>query len=175
MTIANRWILHTVAATALAVVALVVTWGYYPIWQQMRHGRKLDTRMRQLGMGLLIYAINNNGVYPADLTALTNVFSNPTLFLAPRSRALAGDMTNIMEWTSYVYVPGARLLPPSADEAASNAWHQMASNRVVLGYLPGVHGTPAFGCLLYLDGHIMAGTAEELTRELNRALSRLAR
>lgn len=117
----------------------------------------------------MMYAMNNSGNYPRDLAALTNIISDPELFLAPASGEDGGDMADVMEWTSRVDVPGAALLPPSADAAGSNTWCAAASQRVILAYLPRTQRSP-YGLLLYQDGHLLSGTAQELTREQNHTL-----
>ncbi len=169
MTINMQSVVRVIIAVVVvvAVVALVLTWSMWPILHMRRDGWKLETRMRGLHYALVLHAMNNNGGYPPDLTALTNVIDDPQLYVAPKSGDDAGDMADVMAWTSWVYVPGARMVPPSADAVASNAWHEAASRRVILAYLPRTKRSP-YGLLLYQDGHLLCGTAQELTRALNR-------
>jgi hypothetical protein len=71
-------------------------------------------RLKQIGMACLMYAIDHRGEYPADWNALTNNYANiPKLFVTHADeKKKTGHMSNVMEWTSFVYVPGLTTASP---------------------------------------------------------------
>lgn len=95
-------------------------------------------RLKQIGMACLMYAMDHRGEYPADWAALTNNYANdPRLFVTHYDKKKAADMSNVMEWTSFVYLPGLTTAAPP---------------RSILAYLPlGHYKTRDGGILLFAN------------------------
>jgi len=61
----------------------------------------------QIGKGLAMYSMDHNDQYPQDLQTLAiEMKLEPKLFVCPSSKHVAGSLSNLNEWTDYVYIQG---------------------------------------------------------------------
>jgi hypothetical protein len=112
-------------------------------------------RLKQIGMACLMYAMDHRGEYPTDWTALTNNYANtPNLFVTHYHQKKEGSMSNVMEWTSFVYVPGLTTASPP---------------RSVVAYLPlGHYKKREGGIILFADCSVEWQPPEQFRETLER-------
>jgi hypothetical protein len=98
--------------------------------------------LKQIGLACLMYAQEHDGEFPMDLRPLTKYIGgekNRRLFLSSWSTTAPGPMSNVMEWTDFVYIPGATTSSPA--------------ERVVAYQPPGQY--PELGAnILFREGHV---------------------
>ena len=70
------------------------------------HGRSsCMNNLSQIGRALSMYSMDHNEQYPHDLQTLAvEMKLSPKLFVCPESKHVAGSLSNLNEWTEYVYV-----------------------------------------------------------------------
>ncbi|MDD5519608.1 MAG: hypothetical protein PHI84_02205 [Kiritimatiellae bacterium] len=63
------------------------------------------SNIRQIGISLSMYSVDHNERYPQDLQTLAITMKlPPRLFICPSSKHIAGSLSNLNEWTDYVYI-----------------------------------------------------------------------
>ncbi len=70
-----------------------------------------QSNLHQLDLALQANCNPPVDIYPTNLADINPEFVSPKLFVCAASGNLPGDLTNVMEWTDYVYVSG---LSPAA-------------------------------------------------------------
>ena len=87
----------------LAGVALVLLLGDIHDHERVRRIRDL-ANLQQIGQACEKFARDNAGHFPEDWSQLdAYVAGNSNLFVRSENRHTVGSMTNVMDWTDYVY------------------------------------------------------------------------
>ena len=66
-----------------------------------------QSNLHQLDLALAAHCYPPVNFYPTNLNELCLNNVSPRLFVCPGSGNEPGDMTNVMEWTDYIYLAGA--------------------------------------------------------------------
>ena len=74
--------------------------GLHPRW-------RCQSNLHQLDLALAAHCYPPVNFYPTNLNELCLNNVSPRLFVCPGSGNEPGDMTNVMEWTDYIYLAGA--------------------------------------------------------------------
>ena len=112
------------------------------------------SHLRQIGMACLMYAMDHNGEYPADWACLTNYANTPKLYFSRHDANNAGAMSNVMQWTSYVYIRGVTTA---------------AAPETIVAYLPpGHYEQKDRGIVVHADCSVEWKSLRELTEALNK-------
>ena len=110
--------------------------------------------LSQIGKACMMYAMDHNGQYPPDFAALTPYADYPKLYVSRHDRERAGAMSNVMDWTSFVYHRGITTASPPES---------------VVAYLPpGHHEKTNGGIMLFADGSVQWMALPDFTRKLNQ-------
>lgn len=120
--------------------------------------------LKQVGLACLMYAYEHNGEYPTDLGQLSKYIGgdkNRRLFLSSWSDIGPGPMSNAMEWTDYVYIPGATTSSPPG--------------RVLAYQPPGQHPKSLGANILFVDGHVEWVDMRGFIRTMNSPQQRSGR
>jgi hypothetical protein len=141
-------------AVGIGVLAIIFVPVPHKDSSTKRHTRDLN-HMKHIGLAMIMYSEDHDSHYPADFSYLSP-YIKPAFFVSERDAAKVGEMSSVMEWASFVYIPG-----PS-------------SERSVLAFLPPGHqpDNPGIGLILYADCSARALGLDEFTRELKEGLSR---
>ena len=75
------------------------------------HYSRCLSNLHQFDLVLQAYCYPPVENYPTNLTALGTNDIAPRVFVCPGSKNLPGELTNVMEWTDYIYISG---LSPAA-------------------------------------------------------------
>lgn len=111
-------------------------------------------KLKQIGMACLMYEMDHAGHYPDSFADLTEYADAPKLYVAHPDRDKVGAMSNVMEWTSFVFCSGITTASPPSS---------------VLAFLPpGHHKKHNGGVILFADGEVKLFDLPEFTRTLNR-------
>lgn len=93
----------------------------------------------QIGSACRMFAADHGGRFPDDWSQLAPYTEgDATMFVARESGARAGSMSNVMDWTSFVYCPGVTTASPPT---------------TVVAYLPLGHYKSPGTVVLFADGH----------------------
>jgi len=98
--------------------------------------------MKQIGLGLKMYAGDHRERYPEKLADTGRYLAYKSqMFACPGSGNRAGDIKTVDEWTDYVYLSGlSESVPPDT----------------ILMYCPPKNHEWEFGNILFADGHVEA-------------------
>jgi prepilin-type processing-associated H-X9-DG protein len=114
------------------------------------------SNLHQIGLACRMFAADHAGRFPDNWTELDPyVTGHSKLFVMAKNRRAAGSMTNVLEWTDYVYLPGATTASPTY--------------RVVAFLPPGSHEKTTGAVVLFADGHVESQTLADFTRAMNRS------
>jgi hypothetical protein len=103
---------------AAAILAVGLLLFMLPAIQQSRQhtGGTEHGDMRNLHTiytACIRYSMDHDGKYPSNWSVLRHV--EPQTFVTPRNRHKAGSLSNVMDWTDYIYV--ANVSPSSPSDA----------------------------------------------------------
>ncbi|MFO7871704.1 MAG: hypothetical protein R6V03_09770 [Kiritimatiellia bacterium] len=142
-----------VAVLALAAYIILPT---FPGHKHPPYIRDMNN-LKMIYMGCMLYAMNHGGEFPLNLEALTETeIDNPSAFVRWQNRQSAGALTNVSEWTDYVYIPGR------TEDSPHDA---------IVAYLPpGVYTwkNETGAAVVFADGSMKWMSVEEFTRALNK-------
>jgi len=113
--------------------------------------------LKQIYMASVLYAINHGGQFPPNLEALSATdLDNPSVFVRWQNRQSAGALTNVTEWTDYVYLPGLSESSPH--------------DAIVAFLPPGVYTwqDETGAAVVFADGSMQWLSVEEFTRAMNK-------
>ena len=133
----RRWLIGLGCLVLLGIVAAFIL----PMLAQPRcHRIPCPNNLKQIGLGLKMYAGNHKGRYPDKLVELSRyVGHQSSLLFCPISGSKPGPIETVDEWTDYVYVSG--LSETNAPDT-------------VLMYCPAKNHRGAGGNVLFADGHV---------------------
>ena len=120
-------------------VNLIPSFLRYPSMQRARRVA-CASNLKQIGLGLKMYARDNGNAYPEILSKTSRHLNHTTsLFCCPSSDTEPGTFETVDNWTDYVYVPG---LPESVPPDT------------VIMYCPAKNHKGEGGNVLFGDGHV---------------------
>jgi hypothetical protein len=137
----------------IACLVLPIMEFLVPVGISAGHNRRRSTCMNnlaQIGKALCMYSMDHNEQYPQDLQTLAiEMKLPPKLFICPQSKHVAGSLSNLNEWTDYVYIHGL---------SATND-----ANVPVVFEFPANHNGVG-GNVLYNDGSLCWWNAKDLRK-----------
>jgi hypothetical protein len=108
-----------------------------------------------IGKAFLMYSLDHDGEFPPDWSRFEGL--EPTDFVTRRNRDKAGNMSNVMEWTDYVFVTNLTAnSPPDA----------------ILAYSPPRNYADKGGVILHLSGAVRWLDKKEFEKTLLEGLRR---
>ena len=138
--------------TAIGVVVVVLLPAFISPCTKAPIASEMN-RLKQIGIACMIYAMDHDGAYPPDFVSLTNYADKPLLYVSRHDLDNAGAMSNVMEWTSFVYNRGITTASPPD---------------TIVAYLPPGHFKKKNGgVILFADGRVEWKPLNEFTRTLN--------
>ncbi len=153
----RRWLIAVALLATMAVIYICIT--YFSADRCASAFAVNANKLRTIGLACMCFASEHEGQYPDDWAKLAPYLahgSNDTrIFVSVENEAHAGAFSNVMEWTDFVYVRGARL---------------SASSNTVIAFLP--PGQQKDALVLHNDGHVQSLTSGELSRSINRTLNK---
>lgn len=112
--------------------------------------------LHQIGLACQMFAREHEGRFPDDLSQLTPYFgpdATSCFISASKRGSEPGAMTNIMQWTDYIYLRGATT---------------SSSPSTVVAFLPiGIYPAEQGTLVLLADGRVRCQTLSEFTRAMN--------
>jgi prepilin-type processing-associated H-X9-DG protein len=112
--------------------------------------------LHQIGGACIMFAKEHQGRFPDDWSqlALYDKDISRCFLMWENRRTKIGSMTNVMDWTDYVYVRGATTSSPPS---------------TVVAFLPpGAHENRAGAPVLFADGRVEWQSLADFTRIMNR-------
>ncbi len=110
--------------------------------------------LNQIGRACWRYAFDHDGQFPPDFSHLTQYADHPRLYVSRHDRDQAGSLSNVMDWTSYVYLSGNTTSSPP--------------DTVVAFLPPGHYEKRNGGVILFADGSVEWKKLQEFTKTLNQ-------
>ena len=100
------------------------------------------------------FASEHDGRFPNDSAQLAPYVGNtPTLFVTREKRGKTGSLTNVMEWTDYVYIKDSTTTSPP---------------KKVLAFVPpGIGDKPEGSFVLFVDGSVLWLSLESFQQATN--------
>lgn len=134
---------------AIAAVFFVLAGVILPMAATARPHRSPGSRcasnLSQLGKAMKMYAMDNDGTYPASFVSLTNYMNHPKPYVCPHSGTKVGPIETVDLWADYMLVTNlTERSPPGLVHAYCR---------------PGNHRDNKGINVLYLDGSV--GWAQE--------------
>lgn len=117
--------------------------------------------LKQIDVLCRLYGEDHEGRYPNDWTELASYNEyGPDIFVTLDNRESAGNLTNVMEWTDYVYIPGRTASsPPDAIVAFLPPGHYFQKGRT-------------WAIVLFVDGHVERMSITNFTRAMNKNVNK---
>ena len=154
-----KWLIGVAAVSLLVYLAL-------PVLENPRsHGPDdpihPQTSLKHIGVACLSYFSKHNGNLPPDLATLCTLLPDPANVLRlPHNRKTPCMVTNVEEWSDYVYIPGIDIL-----SNISNA------SSVIVAYLPPgaqIRNGETWAVVLFADCHIERLSVAKFTAIINK-------
>ena len=149
----KRIILLVVAALVLAVVGyLLLPMPSGGIGKA--YAMKDASRLRDISLACQAYARAHEGNYPGDWSCLTNEYALPeSHFVCRQDGSRNGDISNVIDWTSFVYIRGLTTRSPPD---------------TIFAFLPPRrYGKTDIGIVAFVNGRIVLQAPWEFSRTLN--------
>jgi hypothetical protein len=139
-----------VAAAILALLPAIGTHCTSPMTRDLNN-------LHQIGLACTVFAIDHAGCFPEDWSQLAPYFSVDAskFFVTTRSKGTGSSMTNVMEWTDYVYIRGITTAA--------------APSTVVAFLPPTAYRKRTVALVLFADARVERQSPEEFVRTMNRS------
>ena len=148
-----------IAGATVVLLVLIVTVFVSPLCsRRVRPPYLWDiNNLKQIGILCRLYAMDHEGRYPNDWAEfISHEAANSEIFVTLNNREAAGDLTNVMEWTDYVYIPGrTEASPPDAVVAFLPPGHHIRKGR-------------SRAIVLFVDEHVERMSIADFTRAMNK-------
>jgi len=95
-----RWL--CILVLVLVVFGAIVPWPCPPSRERARRVHCMNN-LSQIARATQVYRIDHSNAWPRSILDLTNDLQNPKVFRCISTGQQAGALTNVQEWTDYVF------------------------------------------------------------------------